>query len=946
MLFAPLLLSRRTAARLVVDVPCALVDSAASAASQRFTLLATTNNASSSGLWLVIEGGRLRFGVGGTALAERPWPSSTLADPGCAVSAGFRGDKWRLEMGGRQLAGGRGPTPVVNGLLTQLPRPVEGEPGLSVRVTAVAGSSPSLRQVVWTVVSVGAAAAALVLLVRGSGRGRTWVRLGATVAAARRVARSLLWLDAVVVFALGAWWFFGPVIYDDGWYLSTVLNFRTSGSFSNYYIYDAQFPLGFLHELFHFVASRVSTSLLWMRFPVLLMGVAMWALLRWYLERLRGDPRVGMASRVGLASAFLLSWFAWLSTLRPEPMVALLSVVVLVSILRFSHTGALGHLTVGVLAATISVTLHPAGVIAVAPLLVAVPTLWRWAQQRGSVGFITLVALGLVAAAVLVQLVMADTDLEKWRQSRDLFTTSEVNRLSWRDELQRYQLLFEPGLYTTVVRRGSVVFPAVAVVVFVTRPVRRRDAGFDLPVMSLVVGAVLMAFTPSKWPLQLGALGGFAALAVATELRRLGLETAGTKSRNRRSVLVLGATVVASVIAWRGGADFGPLTVLEVEFGRGGSQFLGVDLSSPWPWLLLAAVALIACAVVAALRRRLTARAAVDRWLALSGIWAVPAAVGVMLAATLSLFVADAIARSPGWSLPRQNSDDLTGHTCGMADDIGVADPTTGTPLEPDPLPVESAESATLPDATRGSGLEFTADGSPQPQPGFDLGMRWGSRITGDQDAGVFFSPWFVTGPDAATKRIDQPGLALFTAGRPSSDGNLIFVQFGRRDGQAIHHLGIERVAAPDSDITWRSSALEPPRHTSRLRLIAVDTDRSAGGWLAFSAPRRVRYTPLGTVLARPHTTTLIGPEFRLYFPCATNPPIIRGVTRPPDYNFSGPAGVAGLGPLSPLAGTSDLYMSQHLPTRTANRTSIRDFFVIEHIVKRPAPGTLTPFDN
>jgi hypothetical protein len=267
-LFAPLLLSRRTPARLAVDVPCAMVRAAVPVPGERFTLLATTNNASNSALWLVIEGGKLRFGVGGTALVERPWPSSTLADPGCTVSAGFRGDKWRLEMEGRQLAGGRAPTPVVNGLFTQLPRPVEGEPGLSVRVTAVAGSSPSLRQVVWTVVSVGAGAAALVLLLRGSGHrsGRAWVRLGASGAAARRVARRLLWLDAVVVFALGAWWFFGPVIYDDGWYLSTVLNFRTSGSFSNYYIYDAQFPLGFLHELFHFVASRVSTSLLVSRF--------------------------------------------------------------------------------------------------------------------------------------------------------------------------------------------------------------------------------------------------------------------------------------------------------------------------------------------------------------------------------------------------------------------------------------------------------------------------------------------------------------------------------------------------------------------------------------------------------------------------------------------------------------------------------------------------------
>ena len=597
------------------------------------------------------------------------------------------------------------------------------------------------------------------------------------------------------------------------------------------------------------------------------------------------------------------------------------------------------------MAASVAITLHPAGVIAVAPLLVAVPKLWRWAQQRRSLAFIALVVLGLVAAAVLVLLVMADTDLEKWRQSRDLFATSEVNRLSWRDEFHRYQLLLEPGLYSAVVRRASVVFGLVALVLFATRPSRRRDAGLDLPVMSLVVGVVLMALTPSKWPFQFGALGGFAALAIATELRRLGQEPSGSKSRNGRSALVLVVTVVASVIAWRGGADFGPLTVLEVEFGRGGSQFLGVDLSSPVPWLVLAAGALMACTVGAAWRRRLTARAVMDRWLAVSGIWAVPVVVGVVLAATLGLFVTDAITRSPGWSLPSQNYDDLTGHTCGMADDIGVADPTQGAPLEPDPLPADTADS-TLPDATLGSRLDFTADGTPQPPPGVDVGTRWGSRIAGGQDTGVFFSPWFVTGRGDRTQRIDGPGLALFTAGRPNSAGNLIYVQFGRRDGQAIHPLRIERVAVPDSDITWQPAALEPPLGTSRIRIIAVDASASPSAWLAFSAPRRVRYTPLGTVLAQRHISTLIGPEFRLYFPCATNPPIIGGVTRPPDYDFVGPAGPEGLGPMSPMAGTFDLYALQQLLTRTSNGTDIRDLFAIHHLDKGLGLGRLTPFDN
>jgi Mycobacterial cell wall arabinan synthesis protein/EmbC C-terminal domain len=770
------------------------------------------------------------------------------------------------------------------------------------------------------------------------------VRVGAG-AAVRGVVRRLSWVDAVVVVALGAWWFFGPVLYDDGWWLSVVLNYPKSGAFSNYYeIFDAQYPLGFAHFLLQFGSARVSTSLLWMRLPVLVMGVATWGLLRAYLARLRGLN--GVAARFALASMFLVFWFAWLSTLRPEPLVALLSVVVLVAVQLFYRTAALGALAVAALAAIVAVTIHPAGVIAVAPLLVAAPTLWRWTRERGPVAVLTLVSLGLIAAAVLFLLVTADTDLTLWRQNQHLFATQQhldprvahPVTLSWRDELLRYQLLFQPGLYSPVVRRASVLFGLVAVVLFVSRSARRRGGAFDLPVLSLMAGVVLMALTPSKWPWQLGALGGFAALAVATELGCLGLGRVGSESRNRRSVFVLGLVVLGSAIAWRGGAFFGDLSVLEVDFGRGGSGFLGIDLSSPVPWLLAAAGVLVVCVVVAAFRGRLSVRSALDQWLAVSGMWAVPVAVGVVVAATLGLFVADAFASSPGWSLPRQNYDNLTGQTCGLADDVGVADPTTVAPLEVDPTPAETAPTNTLPDATGGARVDFTAEGSPLPPPGVDLDTRWGSRLTGDHDSGVFFSPWFVTGSDATTDRIDRPGLALFTAGKPASAGNVLLVQFGRRDGPAILPLSVQRVAAPDSDTTWQPSALDPPARADRLRVIAVDA--APDGWLAFSTPRLVRYQPLAAVLTRPHTTALIGPAVRFYFPCATIPAIQHGVAHAPDYDIG-----IFVTPQSPMAGISDLYPSRRLLTRTTNGTNVEDLD-IDHIAKHPAPGEPTPFDR
>src|SRR5205814_4955724 len=131
-----------------------------------------------------------------------------------------------------------------------------------------------------------AAAAGLLVRRPGKRRRRVSVRVGAG-AAVRGVVRRLSWLDAVVVVALGAWWFFGPVLYDDGWVLATVSTFRKSGAFSNYYdIFDAQYPLGFVQFVFHFGSSRVSTSLVWVRFPVLILGVATWTLLRSYLARL------------------------------------------------------------------------------------------------------------------------------------------------------------------------------------------------------------------------------------------------------------------------------------------------------------------------------------------------------------------------------------------------------------------------------------------------------------------------------------------------------------------------------------------------------------------------------------------------------------------------------------------------------------------------------------
>ncbi len=939
---AHLLLARHTAARVSIDVPCQVVP-ATSASGKRFIVAATASDAvTARGLWLAVDGPALRMGVGNTVLAGLPWLTGAAHDADCTVASAFDGRAWHLDVDGKEIRHGTNAPPIVTGLSTDLPRPIEGQRGLSVEVvTEVTGTSPSFGQIALTVLAIGAAVLAIVLLLVRPHRNRVPSKRPERL---RSLTHHLAWIDAVVVGGLLVWWIFGPVLYDDGWVLATVLKFSRNGTFSNYYdVLDAQYPLGFVQFMFHFATSRLSTSLLWMRFPILVIGGATWALLRTYLTRL-GVVR-DRVSRAALASMFLLFWFAWLSTLRPEPMIVLLSAITIVAVQRFYRSATLGALVIAVLAATVAVSIHPEGVVVIAPLLVATPAVWRWLRARPHIHAVALVVLGLTAAAGLVLLVTADSDLTLWRENRHIFAGNHFNALSWRDEFYRYQLLFDNNnIWGPVVRRATVVFAPLAVVLFVTRSFRRREPAYNLPILSLVVAGFLMALTPSKWPWQLGSLGAFAALAVATEVALLGREPVGSASRKWRSAVVLAAALGASVAAWRGGAFFGDFAIVGTHFGRGGSGFLGVDLGSPVPWLVLAGIGVVVAFATMARRSRHAARAALDRFLASSGVWAVPIAVGIVVVATLALFVSDAVRQGSAWSLPRQEYADLVGRTCGIADYVGVADAAAGAPLTMQTR-TPARVNASVPGVGPLPPLEFTAAASPPPPSGVDLGATWGSATTGDGAIGTFSSPWFTVEPDATRTAIDQPGLAIFTAGM-FTRGNRLYAQFGRADSGGIEPLGMERVHARDSGSSWEPSALAPPHGTDSVRVIAVDATSVTGGWLAFSAPRHVTYHPLDHVLTQHAARALVGPAVRFYFPCAVEPVIDGGVAQVPDYTVAGRTdrGV-GLWPQSPTANLLDFYSVRPLLVRGAPGTNV-DGLEVDRIVTRPSAGLLAPFQR
>jgi hypothetical protein len=938
--YAPLLLTRHRPDRLRATTPCTgLAEAVAAGGEAPLTLIATSrrpDGVNGRGLLVTMERTTLVTRLGGRELLRTPWPGPQDTGADCALVVEFHGADWRVTSGGRVVGSGRERAPNVSGLYTDLPSSAGLRAALD---TGVVESSPSTRQWLLNGVAIAAAGAALVLLLRSRGRTRS---AGAARYGLATLARAISWVDVAVVGVLFVWWVVGPAFFDDGWVMATVLNTPASHSFSVYYDhFGIAFPFVFLPLVVLYGASRVSTSLLWLRLPILLVGVATWGMLRAYVAHLLrpGGRRTSLAV-VTLAAVFLVGWFSWLGTLRPEPVVAALAALVILAVRRFQHSGRLGDIAVAAIAAAVAVSVHPEGIVAIAPLAVATPALYAWSRARRWERWFALAAVGLAAGAVLVFLVFVHTDLTFFRDSRNVFASDTTHGYSWHDELQRYVYLLSDSPYGTVARRASGLLALVPFALFLTRPDRRRNPDLDLPILSLMLGVVALAFTPSKWPWQFGALVPFAALAAAAEVHRLLIEPPGV-SRVRRLLLAVAGTAFVSVIAWRGNAFWAPLVPVAQTFGRGGSEIARVDFSSEGAWVALVLGSLVTAGAVALLRTRrsqLSLAWRLERALTWVGGGALAASATLVVALTLALFVADGFV-APSWSLGRQNIDSVTGSTCGLGDDLAVVDPAEGRELPIDAAPAgEDADGAVLA-ALPGRSVVTTHDGGPAgtaSAPG--LGPHWDSRIHGDS-AAAFASPWFMFDQSslrgAAPQRLVALGAGL---GRAGDD---LVVQFGRQAAPGVASVAVEKVPPPERSTKpsskWRpvllDSVLIPP-DADRVRLLGA-AGTSENGWLGFGTPRLAPLRPLTTLVAPPTTLTLAAPWIRTYFPCITQPRVESGRAQAPDFVIGD--AISANYPQSPMRFVGDLYPLSQLVVLRDGKT-MTDFSV-DRVEKHLVPG-------
>ncbi len=895
--YTPLLVARHEPESITARLPCVLPRPLPGAGSPVTVLATARDTASAGGLAIRRVRGQLLVEIGGDVLARTDLPSRQLSKQDCAYRLALAGGHWSLAGGAGNLSKGGSleRLPVVNGLFSALDLRSGEAPSIEV-TTVVHGSRTTARQkVAWTLALLGGLAA--LLLVAGARRPR-W-----PAGVARRAAAHARPADAVVAVVLLGWWLIGPAFFDDGWVLARQQNFSASGGFSAYYTsFGVNLPLDYWLEWAEHWLMESTSALLVLRVPALVCLAATWILCRWILSRSVRSASGGMALWA-LASAFLLCALAWGMTLRPEPVVCLLVTGVLACVVRFLERGSAAPLAVAAVLVALALSAHPAGLVSLAPLVVAAPRVAAWARPRLPAAA-TLVLAGL---ALFGALALLGSDLRQKRADALSLRAFGDETASWREELTRYDLL-SSAPYGTPLRRESAALLVLAVLAFLLRRRRDPDRLLDLPAASLGVALVLFIATPTKWPWHFGTLIGLAAVAVAAETARLGEDARLARGWRARPLFVVGAATLAAAWAWSPRTTWGDLDLRTLDWTLGiESRVTLAKLAGIAPAAVLVALALVE------LRRG--RRIADAPWRAATStalVLAVP-----LIAFTAGVLVVDT-AKTDSWTLARQNLETLTGdEDCGLANDALVPSPSSMRPLAPigaaNARPVAAwVPAAPIPDVPR-----------------FTLGP-----VTSSSPAR---SQWFAL-----------PGerRAGFFVGGVLTSSDALEVEWGRDVGGRVESLGAGRIAtdfgadARPKLIPWRFLAAGDlparPPEANAVRL-ALRSAVAPGATAALTSPVTYENQPLGSELESSGARTLVIPNLRTYVPCVRQPDVSDGVAGAPDRLL---AYTHSIWPLatgtSPFDGVFDLYHARRLPL-TDSPDAPKDVAVYE--LDRHIPG-------
>ncbi|MQA13811.1 MAG: arabinosyltransferase [Pseudonocardiaceae bacterium] len=812
------------------------------------TMPADLGGTPGEGLVVAVESGTVTVTASGRELLVEPLPAGDCAYHVSAAAGGVR-----VARDGAQLATAPALLPPQVAELATAAQGLPQSAGLAVELHTDARfeSSPTPLKIVLLVAHALSLVAVLALAWRhwrGSGPGLVRPRLSGA--------------DGVVIAVSLAWVALGPIGIDDSWYLLMARNATESGYFGNYVsqLNAAENP---------FVASQYPMlawgalggwSLAWMRLLPLAYGLATYALLRVLLATVLG--RVGQRRAVpwALALGHLVWWLPYGIALRPEPLIVLCSAGVLVLAELARRRESVGALAAATVVATLGVAVSPTGLVAAAPLVFALPWLWRWLRAAGWPQRAGAVLLAGASASVMTLPAFADATLG------NVVEATAVHRWyyrshPWHQEILHYAKILEDGDPGAWGKRLPVLL-TLAVLLGAAIALGRR-AGTGGPLGRLLamsagttaVALALMSLTPTKWVNHFGAVAASASVLLAAAALRSPVPRRAPAAAVTLSAIAVGVAAAVGYAGpnlWRPFADwgmpFGDHTNLNTPYEKSlTTPGVGpVDLHNPLVWLAVAAAA-----VWWARRRRrrgLATGPRPDRALLVTA-----GGLGVVL--MLAVFSYAPLRQYPGPSLAMINAQSLTGSGCGLAGDVRVftaADRGLGPPL---------------------GAAQLRGDMRAGPLPARSLpGPVWHDDVAGGASTGAVITPWYPLPEDAGDGRIVLP-----VSGELS--GQRVALQF--RVGAGVRTIELH---PGEADEGWTRVAAKVPaadgQRPNAVRAVAEDIVTGPGSWLAVGRPRLTEPGRVSEVTAgRP---VFADQASAALWPCVDQIAIANGIAQPP----------------------------------------------------------------
>ncbi|HEX2289177.1 MAG TPA: arabinosyltransferase domain-containing protein, partial [Pseudonocardiaceae bacterium] len=704
----------------------------------------------SAGLVVAAHRGMVQITASGTTVLRE-----TLVSGRCTYRIMADAGGVRVLRDGEQRAATAVPVPEVGELATDL----EGQPAaqglaVSVHTDARYESRPTTLKIVLLVLH---GVALLVLL------GLAWRWGGGTAGRTQAPAvrrRRIRAADAVLVAVSALWVLLAPTNFDDPWYLLMARGGDISGSIGNaiYMFNVTENPFVASQYVLQAWASLgqsfgAAWGLAWMRLVPLIYGLLTWVLLRTLLVKGFGSE-LGTGKAVwALLVAYLLWWLPYGMTLRPEPLIVLLTAATLLLAELARQRRSVGALAAATAIAALAVSVSPSGLVAMAPLVLALPWLWAWLREQRVVARVAAVALLAAAGTSLVPVGFADATLGDFLESAAVHQWY-YDTFAWFEELAHYRTILSLQDSSQWARRAPVVLTvAVLLVVALSSVVRRKLSGPHLrtevdPVRRLLlssaacsaVALALLAPTPTKWVNHFGAAAAapIVLLAAALLCRPLGPPLGFPLHRDLRTGAAIAAAAVlvgavslsfAGPNLWRPYSDRGQpfgdhiaaVATASPDLGSMRLRLGPVQLANPVLWIAVALAA--GCWVWWRYRRGHVAGLTPDRAVLLTGST-------TLVVMTIVVFVWAPLRQYPGWSVAMSAARSMSGEPCVLARHAQVLVDTAVQPVPLGPAIVEGSFAA--------------AAEWPLPVPAPASGtLVWHNAVPAGPQTGLLVTPWF-----------------------------------------------------------------------------------------------------------------------------------------------------------------------------------------------------------